>query len=104
MVKILPTSLTYSGQVVGTSSLPKNLTMTNAGPGSLTISGITITGTNQGDFSQTNNCGTALAVSTSCTIAVVFQPTVTGLRTATLRVDDSDPTSPELVSLTGRTK
>jgi hypothetical protein len=41
-------------------------------------------------------------VNGSCTIAVRFTPSAIGTRTATLRVDDSDPTSPELVSLTGK--
>ena len=102
MVKVSPTSLNFASQKVGTKSGAKNVGITNVGPGILTISGITITGTNSGDFSQTNNCGATLAVNGSCTIAVRFTPSAIGTRTATLRVDDSDPTSPELVSLTGK--
>jgi hypothetical protein len=40
-------------------------------------------------------------VNGSCTIAVRFVPTAIGSRAATLNVGDSDPTSPELVNLTG---
>jgi hypothetical protein len=101
MVKVSPTSLTFVSRTVGTTSGAKNVGITNVGPGTLTISGITITGTNSGDFSQTNNCGATLAVNGGCTIAVRFTPSAIGTRTATLRVDDSDPTSPELVSLKG---
>ena len=102
MVKVSPNSLTFASRTVGTTSGAKNVSLTNVGPGTLTISGITITGTNPGDFSQTNNCGATLAMNSGCTIAVGFTPSAIGTRTATLRVDDSDPTSPELISLTGR--
>jgi hypothetical protein len=101
MVSVSPTSITFAARTVGTTSGASNVTLRNVGPGGLTISGITITGTNPGDFSQTSNCGASLARNGSCTIAVRFKPTAIGTRTATLRVDDSDPTSPELVTLTG---
>jgi hypothetical protein len=35
---------------------------------------------------------------------VSFKPTATGTRTATLQVTDSDPTSPQKVSLSGTGK
>jgi hypothetical protein len=101
MVSVSPTSIAFAARGVGTTSGASNVTLRNVGPGGLTISGITITGTNPGDFSQTNNCGSTLAVNGSCTIAVVFKPTARGNRSATLRVADSDPTGPELVTLTG---
>jgi hypothetical protein len=101
MVSVSPTSITFAARSVGTTSGATNVTIRNVGPGALTISGIAIIGTNPGDFSQTNNCGATLARNGSCTIAVRFKPTARGTRTATLRVDDSDPTSPELVTLTG---
>ena len=100
MVSVSPTSITFAARSVGTTSGASNVTIRNVGPGTLTISGITITGTNPGDFSQTNNCG-SLTVNGSCTIAVVFKPAARGTRSATLNVNDSDPTSPELVTLTG---
>jgi hypothetical protein len=100
-VSLSPASITFASRTVGTTSGATNVTMRNAGGTALTISGIGITGTNSGDFSQTNNCGTSLAGGASCTIAVRFKPTAVGTRTAALTVSDSDPTSPQSVSLTG---
>src|SRR6185295_11480707 len=52
-----PTTLSFGNQNVGTTSAAKTLTLTNNGPGAMTISSVALTG----DFSQTNNCGTSLA-------------------------------------------
>src|SRR5262249_53282126 len=59
------------------------------------------TGANAGDYSQTNNCPATLAHGASCTINVVFSPTATGTRVATLSVADDAGASPQTVSLTG---
>jgi len=67
----------------------------------LTINSITITGTNSGDFAQTNNCDGGLTVGMSCTINVTFTPTAKGLRKGSLTISDSAPDSPHVVGLTG---
>jgi hypothetical protein len=54
----------------------------------LSISGITITGTNSGDFGQINACGKSLSGGANCTIDVTFKPTATGARVGTLRISD----------------
>jgi hypothetical protein len=101
MVTVSPTSLSFSLQLVGTTSAAKTVTLTNAGPATLTFSSISFTGTNSGDFTQTNTCGSSLASGGSCTISVKFAPTRRGTRSATLRITDSDPTSPQQVTLSG---
>jgi hypothetical protein len=101
MVSLSASSISFGSQTVRTTSLASTITMTNVGPGSLTITGITITGTNAGNFSQTNTCGTALAANANCTISVRFTPSARGSRSASLRIADSDPTSPQLVALSG---
>ena len=101
MVIVSPTSLSYSAQFVGTTSAAKTVTLTNVGPASLSISSISFTGTNPADFTQTNTCGSSLASGESCTINVRFAPRGRGTRSATLRITDSDPTSPQQVTLSG---
>jgi len=100
-VKLSTTSLNFGSVNVGQSSKPKVVTMSNAGSTALSISGITIGGTNPGDFSQTNNCGSSLAGDGQCVINVTFKPTATGARSATISVADSDPTSPQMIAAIG---
>jgi hypothetical protein len=97
----LPTSLTFAAQVVGTTSAPQVVTLTNNLTTTLTISSIGFTGTNSGDFAQTNNCGSSVNAGASCTINVTFTPAASGTRTATLNVTDNAGNSPQTVSLSG---
>jgi Abnormal spindle-like microcephaly-assoc'd, ASPM-SPD-2-Hydin len=94
------TSLTFPAVAVGRSSAPMPITLTNVGTVFLNLVSIVI----NGDFSQTNNCGTGLAVGAQCTLNVTFTPTVTGALTGTLVFGDNDQTSPQIVQLTGTGK
>jgi 6-phosphogluconolactonase (cycloisomerase 2 family) len=102
-VLLMPGSETFPGTAVGDSSLPKNITLTNSGQATLTFSGagISLMGTNPGDFMQSNNCGASVAAVASCTITVTFKPTATGTRTATLNIPDNALDSPQQLSLSG---
>jgi FG-GAP-like repeat/Abnormal spindle-like microcephaly-assoc'd, ASPM-SPD-2-Hydin/FG-GAP repeat len=100
-VTLSPTSLNFGSQNVGTSSAPQVATLTNNTSGSVTITGISITGGDSGDYSETNDCGTSLAAGGSCSISVTFKPTAIGTRSGTLQATDSDPSSPQTTSLTG---
>jgi len=101
IVTLSPTSLTFPSQLVGTTSSPQNLTLTNTGTASLSITKISLTGANGKDYAQTNNCGKTLAAGASCTITVTFTPTAKGTRTANVGVTDNAAGSPQTVSLTG---
>ena len=100
-VTLAPTSLTFASTTVGSTSGAQSVTLTNAGNAALSVSSITITGTNPSDFGETNNCGTSVAAGANCSISVTFTPAVTGTLTASLSVTDNAPASPQLVSLTG---
>jgi len=74
------------------STATGTVTLGNSGTGPLTITSITIGGTNAAQFTQTNNCGTSLAAGANCTVTVTFRPpanTARGNKTATLRVRDN---------------
>ena len=101
MVSLSPTSLTFTAQSIGTTSAAQTSILTNTGGVSLTISSITITGTNSGDYAQTNNCPGSLGAGTSCTISVTFTPTSVGTRTASVSIADNAGGSPHTVSLSG---
>lgn len=98
-----PTSVTFPGQTVGTSSDPTLVTLTNLGQRNLSFINVSITGTDSSDFSQTNNCPTDLQSKASCTIKVTFSPTAPGSADAELTVKDNSGyvNGSQFVPLTG---
>jgi hypothetical protein len=95
-VSLSPMSLTYPTRRVGTTSSTKNVTLSNTGNATLSVTSVVASG----DFSQTNNCG-SVSASRSCTIKVTFKPTAKGNRTGTIAVTDNASGSPQSVTLTG---
>ncbi len=100
-VSLFPTSLSCGTVQLAVPTGCSSTTLTNTGTANLTISSITITGTNSGDFSQTNNCGSSLGASSSCTINVTFTPSAIGARSASVSVSDNASGSPHTVPLSG---
>ena len=100
-VSLSPPSLTFANQTVETTGAAQAVTLSNTGTAALNISSIAVTGTNSGDFGQTNNCGTSVAAGAQCTINVTFTPTASGTRTAALDITDNASGSPQAASLTG---
>ena len=100
-VTLAPTSLTFASQTVGTTSPSQAITLTNSGTAALTITGISVTGTNLGDFAQINTCPASLAAGAQCAINVTFTPTLAGARSAAVNIADNAAGSPQAVPLTG---
>ena len=101
LVSLSGTSINFGNEQAGITSNPQPVTLTNVGTAQLTINSIAVSGGNSGDFSQTNNCGTTLAVNASCTINVTFAPTDTGARGSSVLINDNAPTSPQTIALSG---
>jgi hypothetical protein len=89
-------------QGVNTTSPAFSLLLTNSGNTSLAITSIAITGTNAGDFAQTNNCPSSLPSDGSCTVTVTFTPTAVGARTGYVMFLDNAVGSPHNVYLIGK--
>ena len=100
-ISLSPNPVTFPMQLVGSSTPASQVVLYNNQPSDLTISAIGVTGPNQSDFSQTNNCPATLPQSAQCTISVTFNPGAVGSRTAVLKVSDSAPGSPHAASLSG---
>jgi hypothetical protein len=96
-----PASLTFVPQAPGISSSPQTITLTNIGTAALSISGISISGTDASGFAETNNCTSALAANSSCQIKVTSVPNAGGGQTATLNVSDNLTGSPQTATLSG---
>ena len=91
-----PITTNFGATTVGATAAAQNVTISNTGGNPAMLTGETVTG----DFRiSANTCGTTLAPSTGCTVAIVFTPTVSGLRTGMLTVTDSAGT--QTASLTG---
>src|ERR1019366_7271598 len=100
-VSLSATSLTFGNYAVGATGGPENLFVTNSGSSPLTITSIALTGTNASDFTQTNNCGGALATGANCLVQVMFKPSAAGTRTTTLSIADNATGSPQKVTFSG---
>jgi hypothetical protein len=100
-VQLTPTKLNFGTQPVGTRSLPKRIAVTNKGDAAVNIAKISITGTDAGDFAETNNCGKQLASGASCFVKVTFKPQAKGKRTADVSIDDDGGGSPQKAALSG---
>jgi hypothetical protein len=92
-----PSSLTFGTQALNTTGPAQAVTLTNTGNAAASISGVTVSG----DYSQSNNCGGAIAAGASCTINVSFRPVASGTRTGTLTITSSATNSPTNVALAG---
>jgi len=100
-VSLSPSSISFGDVTVGTSVATGKITLTNSGGSSLSVASISITGANASDYSETNTCGTNVAVGANCTVSVTFTPAAAGSRNATLSVADNAYNSPQTVSLSG---
>ena len=89
--------LYMGGQTVGKASPASVMYLTNNSSKKLTLNSITITG----PFTEKNSCPTSIPVGQKCTLDITFKPTALGPASGTLTVNDSDPSSPQTMSLTG---
>jgi hypothetical protein len=94
-VNLSPAGLTFTMQLIGTSSPSQPATLTNGGTTAINIQSIAASS----QFSQTNNCTSPLGAGDSCAINVVFQPTASGILKGTLTVTDDAGT--QTTNLTG---
>jgi hypothetical protein len=90
-------SLLFADQPLGTPTAPQAVTLGNSGNVPMTISNIAASG----DYGQTNDCVSSLAVEAHCTISVTFTPAVVGGVSGTLSIIDNAAGSPRTVALNG---
>jgi len=101
VASLSPVSIAFGNQAVSTTSAASTIVLSNTGNASLTGISVSITGANPADFTQTNTCGTTLVASATCTISVIFTPTLVTSFMATVSVSDNASGSPQMAKLTG---
>ncbi len=96
-LSIAPMTVDFKGQDVNTPSAAQTITLTNPSTVPLSIASITVSG----PFAEVSQCGSTLAASTSCSVAVVYTPSALGQQTGALTIKDSASGSPQNVPLSG---
>jgi hypothetical protein len=99
-VKLSATSLSFGTVKVSASSATKSVKLTNSGATPLTV-GISITGTDPGDFNQFSYCPSSLNPGGFCTISVSFKPIKKGSRSAKLTITDNAQKRTQSIGLSG---
>jgi hypothetical protein len=100
-VKLSAKSLSFPTTPHGTTSAAQAITLTNSGTATLSLSSITLTGTNPADFEALDTCGATLVPAANCTVYVAFKPAAAAAYKATLSIADSGASSPQTVALSG---
>ncbi|MHC4839465.1 MAG: choice-of-anchor D domain-containing protein [Planctomycetota bacterium] len=94
----------FGNILVGNSSAPTTITVTNNGVSVLTVGAPALGGANPGEFQlSAGSFGPTIAVGNSSSFTVTFVPTSVGTKTATVTFthDDTNVTSPFIINLTG---
>jgi hypothetical protein len=98
---VSPTALSFGNVARNTTSTAKTVRISNTGVVVLPITSILLAGTNPAQFARTYNCPARVAVGGSCTVSVVFKPTWTGAKSATLQITPGGGAALKSVSLSG---
>jgi hypothetical protein len=97
-VSLSSSSLSFGTVLEGTTSAKQTVILSNTGSAPLGISSLAVVGV---DYSQTNNCGSSVAMGTSCAIDIRFSPSSSGNDTTRIDITDNAPGSPHSISLAG---
>lgn len=100
-ITLSPTTLSFPNTASGATSDAQLVTVKNTGTATVTLSSISITGTNPTSFLELNNCGASLVSGASCTVFVAFKPASAAALKATLSIADTATGSPQTVALSG---
>jgi Abnormal spindle-like microcephaly-assoc'd, ASPM-SPD-2-Hydin len=103
-IAVTPAVQAFDTVKVGKQSPPQTFTITNLGGTDLVIGTINVTGAETSEFRlQHDGCSEQMvAPAGTCLLEVLFAPTSTGAKTATLQIPSTDPETPLLeVLLTG---
>jgi large repetitive protein len=101
---VSPPTIDFGAVPLAGASRPQTVTLTNAGDVSIAVASDSLGG-NADDFTKAaDDCsGRRIAPGGACSVQMFFTPIAAGGRRATLSFDDTLPSSPQTVVLTGTT-
>ena len=85
-IALSPTALNFGPVLVGQTSAPQPVTISNVSTASVNLTGFTIGGIPADYTISAKTCGASLAVGTNCSLNVSFNPTKKGTRNGKLNV------------------
>ena len=100
-LSVTPAALTFPNTISGKTSAAQMVTVKNNRTTAVTISAVSLTGTNPTSFIELNGCGASLAAGASCGIYVAFKPGSAAVLHASLGIANSTTSTPLTVALTG---
>ncbi|MEO8186272.1 MAG: choice-of-anchor D domain-containing protein [Burkholderiaceae bacterium] len=83
-----PLALDFGMLPLSTPSSARTVSLMNSGSAPLSLTALSLTGAQAGDYAKTTNCpvGGTLGAGSTCVITLTFTPTVAGARVASLTV------------------
>jgi hypothetical protein len=100
IVVLVPSSLTFAGQVIGTTSAPQQVVVDNTSGVAVALTAEAVTG----EFTISGNtCTSFLAAESNCEMSIVFKPTASGALSGALIVTDAQGSQTAILSGTGQT-
>jgi hypothetical protein len=99
----LSAPLTFTAQMVGSTSSAQTITLTNSGTANLTFGALPAVSGPFAIAASGTTCSTAnpIAPTSTCTVAVTFTPTSGGAVPGSVTFSDDAPGSPQTVTLSG---
>jgi hypothetical protein len=103
MLSLNAISLNFGQVTEGQASTPMAVTLSSIGNEAVSLTSISITGANPGDFTETDTCMSApvLAPKQACSVSITYRPLGAGTRQATLSITHNSPGSPQIIPLVG---
>ena len=95
---VKPSFAIFGAQPVNSTSQAQTLTAKNTGTTPMTLRPIAVTG----NFTESDNCPTALQVGASCTISVCFSPSATGSLSGSVNISDTTGAAATMATISGQ--
>lgn len=95
---VSPVSLAFEGQLLGTSSAAKTITVTNTGALPVRIASIE----SDPNFPYTSKCGNSIDSGKNCTLSVAFVPMAVGVMAKEIVIAHDGVGSPYTISVSGQ--
>ncbi|HKW16524.1 MAG TPA: choice-of-anchor D domain-containing protein [Terriglobales bacterium] len=99
-LRVSPSSIDFGEDAVNADSAVRSITVSNPTNTTITIEQIIASGI---DFSEKHDCGQTLAPAAKCTVQIAFTPVISGPRTGSLEVMESNGNA-HFVALNGTGK